>query len=74
MKVSGELHGPDVLTLRQVHSMTLNRKLGGSRNGLDAKEKKKSKLFQENVSILVKSIFSVLQNTFKKNNVELHFL
>jgi len=42
MKVNGQLHTPNFLTLRQMHPMTLNRKLGGSSNGLDAKEKKKS--------------------------------
>jgi hypothetical protein len=58
MKVSGELHTKDVLTLRQLQTMTLNRKLDGSRNGLDAKQK--YTLFQVKVSILVKTIFSVL--------------
>jgi hypothetical protein len=42
MKVSGEFHTPGVLILWQMHPMTLNRKLGGSSNGVDAKEKTKS--------------------------------
>jgi hypothetical protein len=58
----------------QASAPDTEQKVGGSRNGLDAKEKKKSTLFQENISILVKSILGVLQATFNKNNVALHFL
>jgi hypothetical protein len=41
MKVNGELHTPDILTLKQVLPMILNRKLVEPSNGLDPNEKKK---------------------------------